>query len=71
MAFAEAFRKKWLPNLDIESERTMTATKDVFVNDVDSYPMILIASKRSAKKRLRPNTGLPVKDVPWKSLDAS
>ena len=54
MAFAEAFRKKWLPNLDIESERTMTAT-DVFVNEVDSYPMILIASKRSAKKRLRPS----------------
>ena len=29
MAFAEEFRKKWLPNLDIESERTMTATSRV------------------------------------------
>ena len=54
MAFAEAFRKKWLPNLDIESERTVIAA-DAFVNDVDSYPMVLIASKRSAKKRPRPN----------------
>ena len=55
MAFAEAFRKKWLPNLDIESERTMIAA-DAFVNDVGSYPMVLIASKRSVKKRPRPNT---------------
>lgn len=52
MAFAEAFRKKWLPNLDIVSERSMNAT-DVFVKDVHSYPTIIIASKRSAKKRLR------------------
>ena len=54
MAFAEAFRKKWIPNLDIETECTMTAT-DAFVKDVDSYPMILIASKRSEKKRSRPS----------------
>ena len=55
MAFAEAFRKKWLPHLDIESDRTTKAT-DMFVDDVDSYPMILIASKRSVKKRPRPRT---------------
>ena len=52
MAFAEAFRQKWLPNLDIESECAMTAP-DAFVNDVNSYPMILIASKRATRKKPR------------------
>ena len=52
MAFAEAFRQKWLPNLDIESEWAMAAT-DAFVNDVNSYPMILIASKRPTRKKPR------------------
>ena len=55
MAFAEDFRNKWLPYLDIESECTITAT-GAFVKDVNSYPMILIASKRFVKKRPRRST---------------
>jgi hypothetical protein len=55
MAFAEAFRKKWLPNLSIESERSVTPA-DAFLDDVDSYPTVLIASKRRAAKRKAPRT---------------
>lgn len=50
MAFAEAFRKKWLPYLEIKSESILLAA-DAFVRDVDSYPTILIASKKTAKSR--------------------
>ena len=49
MAFAEDFRKKWLPRLDIASEDTLLAA-DAFVEDVDSYPTILIASKRGEEE---------------------
>ena len=52
MGFAERFRKKWLPNLQIESETTLTAP-DAFIKDVDSYPTILIASKTRARKKRR------------------
>jgi len=45
MAFAEEFRVKWLPRLDIRSELSLSAS-DAFVADVDSYPTILIACKR-------------------------
>ena len=45
MAFAEAFRCKWLPALDVSSNETLSA-EDAFVSDVNSYPAILIASKR-------------------------
>ena len=45
MAFAEAFRRKWLPVLDVISEDSLSAG-EAFVSDVDSYPMILIASRR-------------------------
>ena len=48
MAFAEAFRQKWLPQLQVKSESILLAA-DAFVRDVDSYPTILIASKRAAK----------------------
>jgi len=50
MAFAESFRKKWLPKLEIESEIALSST-DAFVEDVDSYPTILIASKRLGNER--------------------
>jgi len=50
MAFAEAFRMKWLPRLDIQSEQVVPAS-DAFVKDVDSYPTILIASKRPEKQK--------------------
>ncbi len=48
MAFAEGFRKKWLPELRIDSERTVTAT-EAFKTSVDSYPTILIASRVAVK----------------------
>jgi hypothetical protein len=48
MAFAEGFRKKWLPRLKIHSERAVSASSS-FVDDVDSYPSILIASKVSER----------------------
>lgn len=46
MGFAEGFRQKWLPKLKIHSERSVHST-EAFVDDVDSYPTILIASKLS------------------------
>lgn len=50
MGFAEGFRQKWLPALNIQSETTLSAAQ-AFVGDVDSYPTILIAIKRRKKKR--------------------
>ncbi len=57
MAFAEGFRKKWLPRLDIKSEKVLLAS-DAFVRDVDSYPSILIASKKpeTSEKPIRTRT---------------
>ena len=52
MAFAEAFRRKWLPALDVSSNETLSA-EDAFVSDVDSYPTILIASKRRERVPLK------------------
>lgn len=49
MGFAEGFRQKWLPVLNIQSETTLSAS-EAFVGDVDSYPTILIAVKRRKKK---------------------
>lgn len=49
MGFAERFREKWLPSLNITSETTLSAP-EAFVGDVDSYPTILIAVKRRKKK---------------------
>jgi len=46
MAFAEGFRKKWLPRLKILSEHSVSAA-EAFVEAVDSYPAILVASKIS------------------------
>jgi adenine-specific DNA-methyltransferase len=53
MAFAEDFREKWLRYLDIRSEITLPAS-EAFVRDVDSYPTILIASKRPKNDRKLP-----------------
>lgn len=53
MAFAEAFRQKWLPQMRIHSERAITAA-DAFVDAVDSYPTILIASKVTPLPANRP-----------------
>jgi adenine-specific DNA-methyltransferase len=53
MGFAESFRQKWLPILNIQSETTLSAS-DAFVGDVDSYPTIVIALKRQTKKTIPP-----------------
>lgn len=55
MAFAESFRRKWLPSLEIKAERSISSS-EAFVDDVDSYPRILIAAKKppNAKSRTLP-----------------
>jgi adenine-specific DNA-methyltransferase len=53
MAFAEAFRTKWLPCLEIESENAVSAA-DAFVDNVDSYPTVLIARKTAATTQNTP-----------------
>lgn len=52
MAFAERFRRKWLPRLAIKSERKLSSL-EAFVDNVDSYPTILIGSKRPLKEKTR------------------
>ena len=57
MAFADAFRRKWLPLLDITTTQTLTA-QEAFLSDVDSYPSLLIAQKRPKQaqvNRQQPN----------------
>ena len=65
MAFAETFRAKWLPRLDIQSEHVLRAS-DAFVEDVDSYPAILIATKRPNKQK---NPNLVSKKGKGKTLE--
>ena len=48
MAFAEGFRRKWLPALDVLSEDSLSA-REAFVSDVGAYPTVLIASRRPEK----------------------
>jgi adenine-specific DNA-methyltransferase len=55
MAFAEAFRAKWLPRLDIIAEDTLLAAT-AFTQNVDTYPTILIAKKITPKSPLRIRT---------------
>ena len=50
MAFAESFRRKWLPALDIVSEDPIPAD-EAFVSNVGSYPTVLIATKRSSRTK--------------------
>ena len=45
MAFASAFRRKWLPHLAISSVQSLPAA-EAFLSDVDSYPSILVATRR-------------------------
>lgn len=53
MAFAERFREKWLSNLRIVSETTLSAA-EAFTQDVDSYPTIMIVVKQPLLKKSRP-----------------
>jgi hypothetical protein len=50
MAFAEAFREKWLPKLHIKSEQPISAS-DAFDTNVDSYPTVLVAAKTANGQR--------------------
>lgn len=52
MAFAESFRTKWLPRLTIKSERRLPSSK-AFIDNVDSYPTIVIGTKRPLKMKAR------------------
>jgi adenine-specific DNA-methyltransferase len=56
MAFAEDFRRKWLPRLEIKLERSLSSF-EAFVDNVDSYPTILVAKTRLISKKQ------PVPDV--------
>src|SRR5207245_8940232 len=49
MAFANGFRKKWLPRLKIESEDRLHP-REALEGSVASYPSVLIGSKRASKK---------------------
>jgi hypothetical protein len=51
MAFAEKFRDKWLPLLEITSEDGISANS-AFVQNVDAYPSILVAKRRSSSQVL-------------------
>ena len=51
MAFAEAFRKKVAPHSGHQVRTHHESPRKLFVNDVHSYPMILIASKRVRDER--------------------
>lgn len=58
MAFAESFRRKWLPQLLISSEHRLCSS-NAFVKDVDAYPSILIAARCKPVEQVRrskPNT---------------
>jgi hypothetical protein len=44
MAFAEAFREKWLSKLTITSEQPVSAS-EAFETNVDSYPTVFVAAK--------------------------
>ena len=56
MAFAELFRHRWLPWLDILSNERVNA-QQVFDRRVNAYPTILIASKRRTPEAQRPPSG--------------
>jgi hypothetical protein len=47
MAFAGAFRRKWLPRLHVSRETPVLAS-EAFVDDVASYPTVLVAVKNPA-----------------------
>ncbi|MEW6393763.1 MAG: hypothetical protein AB1582_04330 [Pseudomonadota bacterium] len=53
MAFAESFRKKWLPRLEITSETSLLSS-NAFLDNVDIYPSILIAKRRRPKAPSKP-----------------
>lgn len=51
MGFAEAFRKKWLGSLQIRPS-PQTSVADSYVRNVDTYPTILIARKKTTARKI-------------------
>lgn len=49
--YAESFRQKWLPDIEVSSEERLAAS-EAFVRDVDAYPTILIARRRTNAERV-------------------
>ena len=66
MAFAERFRRDWLPWIDVH-ENDSVEPAQVFDRRVDAYPTILVASKRSTRRRrellARTNAGRTLEDL--------
>ena len=46
-AFAEGFRTKWLPKLEVETQQDLLAV-DAFKKEVDTYPAIFVAKLRTS-----------------------
>jgi len=55
MGFAERFRRKWLPKLKIKLERSVSSS-EAFLNNVDSYPTILVGEKGAQADNKQTNT---------------
>lgn len=53
MAFAEGFRKRWLPLLDIAEECSVKAG-EAYQEEVGAYPSLLVATKRKSPRRPEP-----------------
>lgn len=66
MAFAEKFRKKWLPRLDIAEEMSLDA-KEAYQSEVGVCPSVLVAKKRLRARRpisrQTPKQGLTLADL--------
>ncbi|WP_456797206.1 Eco57I restriction-modification methylase domain-containing protein [Bradyrhizobium sp. USDA 4473] len=62
MAFAESFRRKWLPQLHISSEHRLCSSK-AFVKDVDAYPSILIAARCKPVGQPRRSTSNTIREA--------
>jgi hypothetical protein len=53
MAFAEDFRRKWLPQLAINFEESIPSS-EAFVREVDAYPTVIIAKKIRSRAPIAP-----------------
>ncbi len=63
MRFAEHFRAKWLPQLNISPQGAVTV-EEAYVRDVDAYPSILVAQRKHSAVACLPaiRSGKTLKD---------